>query len=225
MTAASFDGAPTSSRLLPLTCVNPNPDLFRSPFRPDRFRRQAASLDLCNRSRIFGTCYCLTWSRIFVRKARDRMRAALFLVGLGTLVVMELETPPRTRKPVSEPPALTTVGLAVSRDTLTEADRFEIPPMQQQAPAQLISSIEPATPPAEAATAAREPAKPVEPKLHRTTARRPAVMLPKPRPRHTPPRATASTGRSRPMVEVKSCTPGAFDGLLKALNLSTGCQT
>jgi hypothetical protein len=153
------------------------------------------------------------------------MRAALFLVGLGTLVVMELETPPRTRKPVSEPPALTTVGLAVSRDTLTAADRFEIPPMLQQAPAQPISSIEPATPPAEAATAAQEPAKPVEPNVHRRTARRPAIMLPKPRPRHTPPRATASTGRSKPMVEVKSCTPGAFDGLLKALNLSTGCQT
>jgi hypothetical protein len=148
------------------------------------------------------------------------MRAALLLVGLGTLVVMELETPPRTRKPVSEPPALTTVGLAVSRDTLTAADRFEIPHMQQQAPAQPMSSIEPATPLAQA-----EPAKPGEPNAHGSTAGKPAVMLPKPWPRHMPSRATASTGRSKPMVEVKSCRPGAFDGLLKALNLSTGCQT
>jgi len=152
------------------------------------------------------------------------MRAALLLVGLGTLVVMELETPPRTRKPVSEPPALTTVGLAVSRDTLA-ADRFEIPHMQQQAPAQPMSSIEPAAPPAQAATAAQELAKPVEPDPHGASAGKAAVVLPKPRPRHMPSRATANTGRSKPIVEVKSCRPGAFDGRLKALNLSTGCRT
>jgi hypothetical protein len=150
------------------------------------------------------------------------MRAALFLVGLGTLVVMELGTPPRMRKPVSEAPALTTVGLAVSRDTLA-ADRFEIPRMQQQAPAQPMSSIEPATPPA--ATAAQEPAKPVEPDAHGASAGKAAVVLPKPRPRHMPSRATANTGRSKPIVEVKSCRPGDFDGRLKALNLSTGCRT
>lgn len=51
------------------------------------------------------------------------MRAALILVGLAALVVMELgTTPPRKPKPVHEPLSQTTVGSSVSRDTLDLRD-------------------------------------------------------------------------------------------------------
>ena len=71
------------------------------------------------------------WSRILVRKSEIMMRAILILVGLGTLVAMELKAPPRTRKTVNEPLAQSTVGLSASRDTLTKADRLEIPYVQK----------------------------------------------------------------------------------------------
>lgn len=73
------------------------------------------------------------------------MRAAL-LVGLGTLAVMELETTPRTTKPVNEPPAQATLELRASHDTLTAADRLEIPHMVE-APPQPVSSSELMSPP------------------------------------------------------------------------------
>jgi hypothetical protein len=36
---------------------------------------------------------------------------------------------------------------------------------------------------------------------------------------------TVNANRSRATAEVKSCRPGAFDSLLKALNLSPGCES
>src|SRR5262249_10338292 len=77
------------------------------------------------------------------------MRVALILVGLGTLAVMQLETPPRTTKRVNEPPAQATVELRASHDTLTTADRLEIPHMQSGTP-QPVSSNEPMPPPHQA---------------------------------------------------------------------------
>ena len=71
------------------------------------------------------------------------MRTALVLVGLGILAMMELEASPRTKKPGNQPLAPTTVGLAISRDTLTAADRFEIAHVQHEATVQLISPVEP----------------------------------------------------------------------------------
>src|SRR5215468_6171393 len=66
------------------------------------------------------------------------MRVALILVGLSTLAVMEFETPPRTTRPVNEPPAQASVG---SSDTLTTSDRLENPQMLQT-PLQPVSSSE-----------------------------------------------------------------------------------
>lgn len=73
--------------------------------------------------------------------------------------MMEFETLPRRTKPVNEPPAQVTVGLRASNDTLTTADRLEIPHMQFEAP-EPVSSSEP-MPPADQ-TAAPEPSKIVE---------------------------------------------------------------
>lgn len=157
------------------------------------------------------------------------MRAALVVVGLAALAAMEFETPPRTTKPVQEPLARTTVGLGVSRDTLTAADRLEIPHAQQAAPAQSISLIEPIAPPiaspGQAAGTAQDPPKITEQRRRGAGAAKLAVMLPRPRPKHRISRTVAGTDRPKAIVEVKSCRPGAFDGLLKALNLSRGCET
>jgi hypothetical protein len=65
------------------------------------------------------------------------MRAALILVGLSTLAIMELETAPRTTKAAGEPLApSTTVSMSDSRGTLTKTDRLEIPFLQYNALAQ-----------------------------------------------------------------------------------------
>lgn len=156
------------------------------------------------------------------------MRTALILVGLGILAMMELEAAPRTTKPGNEPLAQTTVGLAVSRDTLTVADRFEIASVQHEAPAQPISPVEPMLPD-RAATIAQEPSKAIEQRKpskaieQRKRDVHAAVMLPRPRPK--PGISKPNTSRSKPIVEAKACRLGAFDGLLKVLNLSSGCET
>jgi hypothetical protein len=146
------------------------------------------------------------------------MRAALILVGLGTLVAMELEAPPRTRKAVNEPLAQPALGLSASRDTLMKADRLEIPYVQYEAPAQPISSVERMPPPDPTAIIPQEAPKIID--QHRRGAV--VVMLPKPRPKHT--KKTANTQRSKVTIEV-SCRPNTFDSLLKALNLSPACET
>ncbi|MFH0296831.1 hypothetical protein AAFX91_06245 [Bradyrhizobium sp. 31Argb] len=157
------------------------------------------------------------------------MRAALILVGLGTLAVMEMQTPPRATKSVETQPAQATLSFAASGDTLTAADRNEIPHTQQQASAQQIFSPEPIAPPVQSAAVAPEPAPIVEATERAVPAAKPAVVLPKPRPKQLPKhelaKATAKTTRSKPTVEAKSCQPGAFDGLFKALSLPLGCQT
>jgi hypothetical protein len=149
------------------------------------------------------------------------MRAALILVGLGTLVAMELEAPPRTRKAVSEPLAQSTVRLNASRDTLTKADRLEIPYVQNEAPAQRMASVERMPPPDPKAIIPQEVPKILD--HHRRGAV--VVMLPKPRPKQTASRKTANTERSKEAIAVRFCRPNSFDSLLKALNLSPACET
>jgi hypothetical protein len=147
------------------------------------------------------------------------MRAAHILVGLSTLVAMELEAPPRTRKAANEPLAQPTLGLSASRDTLMKADRLEIPYVQYEAPAQPISSV---VPPPDPTTIIPQEAPKIIDQNRRGAA---VVMLPKPRPKHTASKKTANTQRSKVTIEVKSCRPNTFDSLLKALNLSPACET
>ena len=154
-------------------------------------------------------------------KSEIMMRATLILVGLGILVAMELEAPSRTRKAVNEPLAQSTVGLSASRDTLTKADRLEIPYAQYEARAQRISSVERTPPPDPTVIIPQEVPKIVD--QHRRGAV--VVMLPKPRPKHTASRKTANTGRPKVTIGVKFCRPNTFDNLLKAFNLSPACET
>jgi hypothetical protein len=153
------------------------------------------------------------------------MRAALILVGLAAFVVMELGAPPRTPKPVHEPLAQTTVGSSVSRDTGTPADRLEIHHVRNEAPLQPISPIEAGVPPVQAATTAQEPPKNIDQQKRGATAGKSAVLPPKPHPKQRISRTTVNANRSRATAEVKSCRPGALDSLLRALNLSPGCES
>ena len=145
------------------------------------------------------------------------MRVALLLVGLGTLALMELEAPPRMTKPVNEPPAQATTGLRPSRDTLTKADRLEIPEIN--APPQPLSSSELMHPPDHTVIVAQPPPKIIE-QQNGNASGKSAIMLPRPRPRQG-----AGASSAKPVVEARPCPSGAFDGLLKALNLRTRCQT
>ena len=153
------------------------------------------------------------------------MKAALILVGFSTLAVMELETAPRMTKPVNAPPVQATVGLRVSADTLTTADRLEIPHMQFEAPPQPVSVSKPMPPPDQTAIVAQQPLKIIAPHQRTASGRKFAVMLPRPRPVQETSKAFANAKRAKPVAEVKPCRSGVFDGLFKALNLSTGCQS
>jgi hypothetical protein len=70
------------------------------------------------------------------------MRAALILVGVGSLVAMEIATPPRVAQAVNQPLTQSTVGAGDPRDTLAKADRLEIPYFQKQLSIPLISLVE-----------------------------------------------------------------------------------
>ena len=130
------------------------------------------------------------------------MRVALVLVGVGTLAVMELETPPRTTKPMNEPPAQGTVGLRASHDTLTTIDQLELRNMQFEAPPQSAFSSDLTPPPAQTAIVTQEPSKNIK---HKRSARggKSACMLPGPRPEQGTSKTTAKAYRAKPVAEVK----------------------
>jgi hypothetical protein len=161
------------------------------------------------------------------------MRAALILVGVGSLVAMELRTPPRVAKDVNRPLTQSTVGVGDSRDTLAKADRLEIPYFQNELPTQPISFVERMPPADSTPVISKEASKIVSGNRHDAKTKKVAFVGPKPRPKipdsKTRPKTTdsktvANTHRSKAPMDVKPCRPNAFDSFLKALNLSSGCE-
>ena len=163
------------------------------------------------------------------------MRAALILVGVGSLFAMERGTPPRVAKAADQPPSQSTVGVSDPRDTL-KADRLEIPYFQNELPTQPISFE--LTPPADSTPViSKEAGKIVSGNRHDAENKKVAVVRPKPRPKipdskprpNTRPTTTdsntvANTYRSNAPMDVTPCRPNAFDRFLKALNLRSGCE-
>jgi len=163
------------------------------------------------------------------------MRAALILVGVGSLFAMERGTPPRVAKAVDQPPTQSTVGVGDSRDTL-QADRLEISYFQNELPIQPISFE--LTPPADSTPViSKEASKVVSGDRHDAETRKIAFVRPKPRPKfpdskprpNTRPTTTdsntvANTYRPKAPMDVAPCRPNAFDRVLKALNLRSGCE-
>ena len=170
------------------------------------------------------------------------MRAALILVGVGSLVAMELGTPPRIAKAVNQPLSQSTVGAGDSQDTLAKADRLEIPYFQNELPTQPISFE--LTPPAgstpvisKTPVVSKKASKIVSGNRHDAKTEKVAVVRPKPRPKipdskprpNTRPTTTdsntvANTYRSNAPMDVTPCRPNAFDSFLEALNLRSGCK-
>ena len=112
------------------------------------------------------------------------------------------------------------VGIDVSRDTLTKVDRLEIPYVLNEMPTRPISFIE-RMPSAATIIDSPEASKTVS--RHWEAPKKVAVALPKPRPKT---KKAKQPDRSKVRTEViKPCAPNAFDSLLRALNLSSGCQT
>jgi len=173
---------------------------------------------------------------------RTMLFAFASLVGVGTMVAMEVGTPPRAATRASEPPVLSTVGIGASHDTLTKADRLEITyvrndvPIQTVPPAQLMF-------PAESIPVRPQPATKVIGRLsHDPIARKLAATLPRPTPKNVTKKEptrniiksatngtanvtkrAANTDRAKLVLE--PCQPNAFGSFLKVLNLSSGCQT
>jgi hypothetical protein len=150
------------------------------------------------------------------------MRAALILASVSTLSAMELATPPRSVKAVNEPAIQSMVGIDVfSRDTLTKIDRLEIPYVLNEVPTRPVPFIE-RMPSANSTTIASPEASKILGR-HREEPKKMAVALPKPRPKT---KEAKKTNRLKTRTEIiKPCSPNAFDTLLRALNLSSGCQT
>ena len=163
------------------------------------------------------------------------MRAALILVGVGSLFAIERGTPPRFAKAVDQPPTQSTVGVGDSRNTL-QADRLEIPYFQNELPTQPISFE--LTPPADSTPViSKEASKVVSGDRHDAETRKIAFVRPRPRPKipdskprpNTRPTTTdsntvANTNRPKGPMDVAPCRPNAFDRFLKALNLRSGCE-
>jgi hypothetical protein len=163
------------------------------------------------------------------------MRAALILVGVGSLFAMERGTPLRVAKAVDQPPTQSTVGVSDSRDTL-QAGRLEIPYFQNELPTLPISFE--LTPPADSTPViSKEAGKIVSGNQHDAKTEKVAIVRPKPRPKipdskprpNTRPTTTdsntvATTYRSKPAMDVTPCRPNAFDRFLKTLNLRSGCE-
>ena len=184
---------------------------------------------------MLGRLLARLWSSIFVPKSKIMMRTGLVVVGLGTLAVMELVTPSRTKTSAPDPLEQLAVDVSISRDTLKTADRLEIHHLQHEAPLRQILTVEPTPPPEVTAIIPQEEPSTVESSRRGASEKRIVVRNPEPKPKHTDssrprPRPTNSnkapkTDRSKAMVELKPCHPNAFDSFLQALNLSSRCQT
>src|SRR5882757_8279506 len=145
------------------------------------------------------------------------MRAALILVGVGSLFAMERGTPLRVAKAVDQPPTQSTVGVSDSRDTLP-AGRLEIPYFQNELPTLPISFE--LTPPADSTPViSKEASTVVSGDRHDAETRkiafvrlkpRPKIPDSKPRPNARPATADSNTYRPKAPVDVAPCQPNAF---------------
>ena len=154
------------------------------------------------------------------------MRGALILGSIGTLVAMELATPPRTASAVHESSvAQTSTGIVDSYDTLIEADRLEpyryakseatTPPVSSDQPTSSVDSRPLSS--QESQRTRRHP--------HSTKKQSVAVVPSKPTANS---RISAKHSDSDRVLAVvvghKPCRQNVLDRLLKLLTLSRGCE-
>jgi hypothetical protein len=140
-------------------------------------------------------------------------------------------TPPPN---VSASPVQTTVGKTDSQDTLTKADKLEIAYVRDAVaagPAPPVMKTPDETPAQPAGPTAT--AKIVSRAWHDPNARKSAAAFPRrrikdqePKTSKQEPKTSKNVDRAKPTVDLRACRrPEGFAGLLRALNLSPGCDT
>jgi hypothetical protein len=133
-------------------------------------------------------------------------------------------TPPPN---VSASPVQTTVGKTDSQDTLTKADKLEIAYVRDAVaagPAPPVMKTPDETPAQPAGPTAT--AKIVSRAWHDPNARKSAAVFPRRRIKDQEPKTSKNVDRAKPTVDLRACRrPEGFAGLLRALNLSPGCDT
>jgi hypothetical protein len=160
------------------------------------------------------------------------LRAILVVAGVGTLVAIELATPPRTANAVNEPVvAQPASGVRDLPDTLTKVDRLAIPYFQNELSTQQMSFVERMPPADTTLIIPKEAPKLVNGSRHNAKIKKLAAVHPKPkpdskpRPKTTDSKTVTNTDRSKVPLDVTPCRLSGFDRFLKALNLSSGCET
>jgi hypothetical protein len=114
---------------------------------------------------------------------RTMLFAFASLVGVGTMVAMEIGTPPRAAVRAAEPLITSTVGIGASHDTLTKADRLEITYLRNDVPIQPVIP-DPSISPAPPIPVHSQPVPKTDRRHERDpNARKLAVALPRPRPK------------------------------------------
>jgi hypothetical protein len=170
----------------------------------------------------------LTLIRILGHAGFDVIRtvwlAGVCLIGLGAMVGIKAGLP--TSPPnVATSPEETTIGVGSTHDTLSKADRLEI------AYDRLPAAVEPvvlATQVSDETSSQENLAVQtiVNRHWHDHTAKKSAAVSPDRRIKMQQPKNRKSVDRSRATVDLRPCRrPEGFAGLLKALNLSPGCDT
>jgi hypothetical protein len=128
---------------------------------------------------------------------------------------------------VETSPEQTTVGQAFAQDTLTKADRLDIAYVRRDAavvePAMLVAKSPDETPPPSLGPAT--PPKIVSRHWHDPNAKNSGAAPPGRRTKHQEPKTTKNVERAKAPVDLRPCRrPEGFAGLLRALNLSPGCD-
>jgi hypothetical protein len=149
----------------------------------------------------------------------------LCLGGAGGVVAINAgtSTPPLI---VAASPEPTTSDKTSSQDTLTEADRLDIAYVRDAvaaAPATPVTKAPDETSPQ--APASTTPHKILNRHWHDPNARKSAAASPDRRIKSQPP-GSKNIDRGKPTVDLRPCRrPEGFAGLLRALNLTPGCDT
>jgi hypothetical protein len=152
--------------------------------------------------------------------------AVVCLVGLGAMLVALAGTA-ASRPPNVSSPDQTTVGSDVEHDTLAKADKLEI------ADAREAIKTEPVTPTAKALndTLPQPPSPTATPKIvnrhwHDPSTKKVAAVSPDQRTKGQEPKKGKNVERAKLPADLRPCRRReGFAGLLRALNLSPGCDT
>jgi hypothetical protein len=152
--------------------------------------------------------------------------AVLCLIGLGAMVTIKAGTPPPPPNARASPDETTIAG-ASSRDTLTEADKLETAyvhtPLVEE-PAMQVTKATNETPPVPLRSTTAP--KVVSPHWHDPDVKKSASVSPGRSTKIQQPKNGKSVDGGKATIDPRPCRrPEGFAGLLRALNLSPGCDT